>query len=64
MSLPQITSQMIAPINRMTMVRIILVMILRFLEIGFLDFFMGFLDGLVDSSVALSSPVCSSKLKV
>ena len=39
MSLPQMTSQMMPAINNSTMARIMLVMILRFLDTGFFTFF-------------------------
>ena len=58
---------MTAPIRRMTMARMILVMILRFLDTVFFTFF-GFLGlpcevEVEEGSPALSSPVSSSKLK-
>ena len=71
-SLPQTMNQITAPINNKTIARRIPVMILRFLLMGFLDFF-GFLEFssflvvalFMDwSLLALSSPVCSSKSKV
>ena len=39
MSLPQIMSQVTAAISRITMARMMLVMILRFLDTGFFAFF-------------------------
>ena len=39
MSLPQMTSQMTPAINKKTMAKMILVMILRFLDTGFFTFF-------------------------
>ena len=68
MSLPQRISQVIAPIKMIMMARMILVMILRFLDTGFFTFF-GFLGllsvlfGLTGFSLASSLPVSSSKLK-
>lgn len=68
-SLPQTTSQMMPAINNSTIARMILVMILRFLDTGFFAFFsLCFLPldcSRVSSglSLALSSPVFSSKLK-
>ena len=50
MSLPQRTSQVTAPISSRTMTRIMVVMILRFLDTGFFTFF-GFLDLEVGSGV-------------
>lgn len=76
-SLPQMMNQMTAPRSKRTIPRIMPVMILRFLLIGFLfcflsflsSFFCSFLESSLDlfmvwSSEALSSPVFSSKLKV
>ena len=69
MSLPQMISQMTNPISNMTIVRMILVMILRFLDTGFFAFFslcFLFSDCSWISSfvvLAFSSPVDSSKLK-
>ena len=58
MSLPQITSQTMPAINNKIIVRIILVIILRFLDTGFFTFF--FLDvGKAGSSSALSVLVWS-----
>ena len=64
-SLPQMMNQITAPSNRTTMARMMPVMILRFLLMGFFSF-LGFLacSFILESSLALSSPVCSSKSKV
>ena len=67
MSLPQIISQMTPPIKSNTMARMMLVMILRFLDTGFFAFFDLGLSlvawGSIGVSLAFSSPVVSSKLK-
>ena len=64
-SLPQTINQMTAPSNNSMMVRMIPVMILRFLLIGFLSFLVFLaLVSMLGSSLALSSPVVSSKSKV
>ena len=58
-------NQMTAPIKRRTMARIMLVIILRFLLIGFFSF-LGFLDLALageEFAEAFNSPVCSSKSK-
>lgn len=68
MSLPQRIKQTPAPTRSRTRTIIMVVMTLRFLDMGFLAFF-SFLDDLVflsflllGSSEAVSSPLCSSKL--
>ena len=67
MSLPQIMSQMTAPIKSNTIARMMLVMILRFLDTGFFAFFDLGLSlvacGSIGVSLAFNSPVVSSKLK-
>ena len=76
-SLPQMMNQMTPARSKTTIPRMMPVMILRFLLIGFLFCFLSFLSSffcsflessfslfMVWSSEALSSPVCSSKLKV
>lgn len=67
-SLPQIMNQVTAPMSKRTIKRMMPVMILRFLLIGFFSFlgFLAFLSVdwcITGSLAALSSPVCSSKLK-
>jgi len=64
-SLPQRINQTTPPIRSKTIKRIIPMIILRFLLMGFLCIFLAFFDWLVNSegSDAFNSPVCSSKSK-
>ena len=55
MSLPQITSQMIPAINNSTIARMILVIILRFLDTGFFTFFFLEVGKAGSSSASLGS---------